>query len=87
MKPLLFFRLKYCPHCIRANKWLEELMSENPAYKEIDIRIVDEAVEWKLADSYDYYLVPTFFSGDVKLHEGVASKAKIKAVLDYALAD
>ena len=85
MKDILFFRLARCPHCINAKRWMDELMEENPEYLKINITTVDEREESDLADSYDYYLVPTYFSGDLKLHEGIATKEKIKAVLDYAL--
>lgn len=85
MKSLIYFKLKNCPYCKRADKLLSELLEENPEYRKIEIKIVDESSESKLANSYDYYYVPAFFSEDKKLHEGVADKEKIVAVLDYAL--
>ena len=44
MKELLFFELKNCPYCIRANQYLNELM-EDPKYQSISIRKIDEAKE------------------------------------------
>jgi glutaredoxin len=85
MKELIYFRLAYCPHCHHANEYLEELKKENPEYCKIPIRIVDEAKDHKTADKYDYYYVPCFFMGDEKLHEGVPTKDRIRAVLDRAL--
>lgn len=85
MKELTYFRLSYCPYCRRANGYLEELKQENPEYCRVPIRIIDEAHERRIADSYDYWYVPCFFMGDVKLHEGAATKADIKEVLDRAL--
>ena len=41
MKELIFFELKNCPYCIRANKYLNELM-EDPKYQAIHIRKIDE---------------------------------------------
>ena len=82
---LLYFKLINCPYCIQADKWLDELREENPDYAKIEIRIVDEAKEVDFANSYNYYYVPTFFMGDKKLHEGAATKEKIKSVLDYVL--
>ncbi|MEG0277233.1 MAG: glutaredoxin [Coprobacillus sp.] len=76
------FILEHCPHCKRARSWIHELCDENPQYREIPIELIDEAKEVELADSYDYYLVPTFFDGDNKLHEGVASKEIIKNIFD-----
>jgi glutaredoxin len=85
MKQLLYFKLAQCPYCKQADRWLKELMEENPRYQEISIRTVLEDEEKEFADSYDYYKVPCFFYGDEKLHEGVASRDIIKKVLDYCL--
>jgi Glutaredoxin and related proteins len=82
---LLLFILKSCPYCIEARKWCEELARENPEYAKINIKIIDERVEHELADSYDYYYVPTFFLGKRKLHEGAATKEKIRQVFDECL--
>lgn len=85
MKQLLYFKLAQCPYCRQADRWLEELMEENPEYRNIPIRTVFEDVEKDLADSYDYYLVPTFFCGDEKLHEGIATKEIIRNVLNFCI--
>ena len=85
MKELNYFRLAYCPHCLRANGYLEELKKENPEYCKIPIRIIDEGKDRKTANSYDYYYVPCFYMGEEKLHEGVPTKECIRAVLDRAL--
>jgi glutaredoxin len=81
---LTYFKLKNCPYCIQADKWLNELRSEDSAYAAVEIETIDEREQPDLADSYDYYYVPTFFLGRKKLHEGAATKEKIKAVLDSA---
>lgn len=85
MKELTYFYLPYCPYCRQADAWLEELKSENPEYCKITIRTINEWKERKIADQYDYRLVPCFYIGDKKLHEGVANKEKIKAVLDKSM--
>ena len=82
---LLLFILKSCPYCIQARKWCDELVSENSEYGKINIRIIDEQAERRLADSYDYYYVPTFYLGREKLHEGAATKEKIRKVFDEYL--
>jgi len=64
---------------------LRELMEENPAYRDIPIRRVDESVEVEFANSLDYYFVPTFYVDGEKLMEGIPTKDKVKAVLDRAL--
>ncbi len=85
MKELLYFYLPNCPHCKLATRCLEQLQQENPAYGEISIRRVDESREKELAESYDYWYVPTFFGNEQKLHEGHAELADVKAVLDAVL--
>ncbi|OQB24419.1 MAG: hypothetical protein BWY11_01039 [Firmicutes bacterium ADurb.Bin182] len=84
MTELLYFRLNNCPYCRQAEKYLEELTEENPGYKSISIRYIDEDRQTELANSFDYWYVPCFFLRDKKLHEGAASKRDIKAVLDAA---
>lgn len=85
MKEILFFELKFCPYCIRANKYLNELM-QDPKYQSITIRKIDEGKEKALAAQYDYYLVPTFYYLDEKLFEGIMRKEDIQNVLDAVLA-
>jgi len=85
MKELLYFKIKTCPYCIEAEKWIAELISENPALAQIKITHIDEHIEIDIANSYDYYYVPTFFNNLEKLHEGAATKEKIKKVLEDAM--
>jgi len=84
MKPILMFTMESCPHCKRALIWMEELKKENPSYANLNITIVDETIHPSIAREYDYYLVPTYFVDEVKLHEGVASKDKIRTVFQIA---
>jgi len=85
MKKITYLHLTYCPYCIKANTWIKELIQENPAYASIEIERIEESKQPLLANNFDYYYVPTFYVGKEKHHEGVASKEKIKAVLDAAL--
>ena len=85
MPKLDLFILESCPYCIRARKYLEELRQEEPKYQTIEINLIDERKERALANSYDYYLVPTFYLGKTKLYEGIMTKADVKNVLDKAL--
>lgn len=64
---------------------MAELQSENPAYLKLDIQLIDERKEAGLADAYDYYYVPTYYVGGIKVHEGAASRDKIRAVFERAL--
>ena len=85
MREILVFELGGCPHCALARRFWEELLDEHPAWREIPVRVIDEGREPALAEQYDYYYVPTFYVDGVKLHEGVATLEKVKAVLDAAL--
>ena len=85
MKDVLMMILPLCPHCCRADRMLRELMEENPAYRDIPIRRVDESVEVEFANSLDYYFVPTFYVDGEKLMEGIPTVEEVKAVLDRAL--
>lgn len=86
MPKLTLFILETCPYCIRANKYLHELQLENPKYQAIEIDTIDERKNRALANSYDYYLVPTFYLGQTKLFEGIMTKADVQKVLDRVLA-
>ncbi len=69
MKELTMFYLDDCGYCRKARQALEELFAEVPAYAEIPLRRIEESREPALADSYDYYAVPSFFIGKEKLFE------------------
>lgn len=86
MKELTMFYLKTCPHCKRAFGYMDELKAENPDYAKIPLKLIEEREEAALADSYDYYYVPTYYIDGAKVHEGTIDKDGVKAVLDAALA-
>ena len=85
MKEITYFMMDICPYCIKAQKWLDELMKEHPEYKKIPMKVIDERKQPAIANKYDYYLVPTFYVDGVKLHEGVATREKVEYVLKQAL--
>ena len=64
---------------------MDTLFAENPEYLSLEIEKIDETVHPDIAKRYDYYYVPTFYVGEKKLHEGVATIKKIKRVFDAAL--
>lgn len=82
---LTYFFMQGCPYCRRADKYLAELVRENPEFSAVKIHAIDERAQKQLADSYDYFYVPCFFLGNEKLHEGAADKQQIQAVLERAL--
>ena len=87
MKDVMMMMLPDCPYCHQADRLLAELAAEDARYGAVPIRRVDESVETALADSLDYYYVPTFYVDGVKRMEGVPSKEKVRAVLDAARAE
>ncbi|NLM34357.1 MAG: glutaredoxin [Clostridiales bacterium] len=87
MKEITMFILASCPYCRKALAWMEELKNENPAYANIQIKIIDEGKEPEIANQYDYYYVPTYYIGKEKLHEGAAKKEIIQKIFDKALED
>ncbi|MDY3918051.1 MAG: thioredoxin family protein [Candidatus Limivivens sp.] len=85
MKKVLMMILEDCPYCHQAFRMMEELKKEHPEYEQVEIRVADEEKEKELADSLDYYYVPTYFVDGVKLHEGVPTREKVQAVYEAAL--
>ena len=85
MKKITMFTMESCPYCQAALRWMDELIAENPDYRAIEIEKIDEVIYPDIAEKFDYYYVPTYYVGDEKLHEGVASLKKIKRVFDAAL--
>ena len=69
MKEIELFHLTHCPYCVNAKKAIAELQEENPDYRQIRIRWIEESEQPELADSRDYYYVPTIFYCGEKLYE------------------
>ena len=92
MKAITMFYLDNCGYCAKARRALAELYEVDPAYKEVPITMIEESREPALADTYDYYAVPSFFDGKTKLFEAHLFMSyedirdEVKKVLDYALA-
>ena len=84
MKPVKLFYLKNCPFCKKALGYLEELQRQEP-YSRIEIRMIDELAEPEVADTFDYYYVPTFYVGGVKVHEGGVYPEEVEKILRSAL--
>ena len=76
MKPeCLMMIQESCPYCRQALQIMEDLKKENPAYSQIP----------DFAETLDYWYVPTYFVNGIKLHEGVPTQEKIRAVFEAAL--
>ncbi len=66
MKELKIFALRTCPYCQRAFGYLNKYGLP----EDVNVRIIYEDEEKDLADSYDYYYVPSFYLNEEKIHEG-----------------
>ena len=75
------FYLKTCPYCKQAFNFLEEL---KPEFPNIELTLIEENEQADLANSYDYYYVPTFYLDEKKVHEGVVTKDIIRTILEQA---
>ena len=91
MKTIELFHLPGCPYCIKADRAIQELMEEHPAYSSIDVKWIDESAEPEYAETKDYYYVPSIFFGNVKLYEANPSegskeiKSAIRSAFDTVL--
>jgi glutaredoxin len=85
MKKVTLFVMAGCPYCRQAQKWMQELMEEHPEYRDVPMEVIDEVQQPEVANSWDYYYVPTYFVEKDKLHEGAATKQKIQRVFEAAL--
>jgi Glutaredoxin and related proteins len=75
------FYLKSCPYCKQAFSFLEQL---KPEFPDIELTLIEENEQADLANSYDYYYVPTFYLDEKKVHEGVVTKEIIRDILTQA---
>ena len=66
MKKVLMMIQESCPYCRQALRMMDELKEERPEYKAVEVKIVDENREKALADSLDYWYVPTYFVDGVR---------------------
>ena len=60
-------------------------LCRHPEYAKIPFTVINENKNPEIADKYDYYYVPTFFTGDVKMMEGVPTKEAIEKAFAKAL--
>lgn len=84
MKKITYFYLPSCPHCKRADTYIEQL-KEKLEYQDIEIERIDERASADIAEKYDYWYVPTFYVGEEKIHEGTAGLEDIRKVFEAAL--
>ncbi len=85
MKDVKLFYLRNCPFCKKALRYIEELKARHPELAAIEIEMIEESEQVEVANSYDYYYVPTFYVGGQKVHEGGIYPEEVEAVLRQAL--
>ena len=81
MKKLRVFIQNQCPYC-RAALGDFAVLAQEAVFSDIELELIDELAESELADSYDYFYVPTFYYKDKKLHEGAINKEELRAILE-----
>ncbi|MBQ8953828.1 MAG: glutaredoxin [Clostridia bacterium] len=91
MKKVTVFYLENCPYCKKARAAFDALLAENPAYGALTIEWIEESRQSELAESFDYYYVPSLFAEGRKLYECFPSedaesiRRHIQAALNAAL--
>ncbi|MCD7950233.1 MAG: thioredoxin family protein [Erysipelotrichaceae bacterium] len=91
MRKVLCFYLKNCPYCLQAQKAMDDIMSENPEYQNIEVEWIEENENPDIIDDYDYYATPSMFVDDKKIYEAhlfetyEECKDHIKEVLEVAM--
>ena len=91
MKEIEIFYLTGCPYCGYARRAADELMAEDARYAAVPLRWIEEREHRALADSRDYYYVPTVYCGGEKLyecsprHDYETVKNSLRAAFDTAL--
>ena len=85
MKPVKLFYLRNCPYCKKALRYIDEAKAAQPELAAVAVETIEESEQSDVADSYDYYYVPTFYVGDEKVHEGGIWPHEVEAVLRRAL--
>ena len=69
MKEIEIFYLTGCPYCGYARRAAEELLSEDGRFAALSLCWIEERENRALADSRDYYYVPTMYFRGEKLYE------------------
>ena len=85
MKNVKLFYLKQCPFCKKAIRYIEELKAQYTELACVDIEMIEESEQKELADSFDYYYVPTFYVAGEKVHEGGIYPEEVEEILRKAL--
>ena len=85
MKDVKLFYLKNCPFCKKAISYIESLKAQHQELAQVEIEMIEESEQKELADSFDYYYVPTFYVAGEKVHEGGIYPEEVEEILHKAL--
>lgn len=91
MRKITMFHIEDCRYCDFAKKAIEELRAENPAYKEVEIEMINENEHPEIIENYDYWSVPSLFIDKEKIFEAAlfmpyeTVKDGVKLAFDRAL--
>jgi thiol-disulfide isomerase/thioredoxin len=85
MKDVKLFYLKNCPFCKKAISYIESLKAQHQELAQVEIEMIEESEQKELADSFDYYYVPTFYVAGEKVHEGGIYPEEVEEILRKAL--
>lgn len=69
MKKLTVFYLDNCPYCRKAKEAEKEIISSDPSLQKVKIEWIEESLHPEIANTYDYYRVPSVFISKTKLYE------------------
>jgi len=88
---ITYFYLPGCPYCRNADRAIEELIQEKPAYGEIEIERINEMDPPAGISGYNYYYAPSMFIGKEKIYEANPAqqyddiKESVRAALERAI--
>ena len=85
MKPVTLFYQPRCPFCKKALRYIDEARAAHPELAAVGIEMIEESEQSDLADTFDYYYVPTFYVDGVKVHEGGIYAEEVEKILRSAL--
>jgi len=64
---------------------MEEIFSEHPEFKKVELEIIDEVTQQTQADQFQYEVVPTYIIDGKIVFEGIPNKESIVKVFDRAI--
>ncbi|MBO5686614.1 MAG: thioredoxin [Alistipes sp.] len=85
MKEVKLFYLRECPFCKKAFRYIDEAKAQHPELAQVEIELIEESEQADVANSYDYYYVPTFYVAGKKVHEGGIFPDEVEQILRQAL--